>query len=98
MNNENNSSTTGSTAQILQIRQNNGQINVQNSITDVHQQQHQPKRSIQARFIDGEFSQSSKFHREKCFINDSHFNLKALESKFDNYFLYFSGANGFKDQ
>ena len=73
MNNENNSSTTGSTAQILQIRQNNGQINVQNSITDVHQQQHQPKRSIQARFIDGEFSQSSKFHREKCFINDSHF-------------------------
>ena len=72
MNNENNSSTTGSTAQILQIRQNNGQINVQNSITDVHQQQHQPKRSIQARFIDGEFSQSSKFHREKCFINDSH--------------------------
>ena len=60
MNNENGSSTTnGSTAQILQIRQNNGQINVQNSITDVHQ--HQQKRSIQARFIDGEFSQSSKF-------------------------------------
>ena len=59
MNNENGSSSTnGSTAQILQIRQNNGQINVQNSITDAHQ--HQPKRSIQARFIDGEFSQSGK--------------------------------------
>jgi len=59
MNNENGSSSTnGSTAQILQIRQNNGQINVQNSITDVHQ--HQQKRSIQARFIDGEFSQSTE--------------------------------------
>ena len=59
INNENGStSSSGSTAQILQIRQNNGQISVQNSITDAHQQQ--PKRSIQARFIDGEFSQSSK--------------------------------------
>ena len=47
--------TTGST-QVLQIRQNNG-INVQSSINEVHH----PKRSIQARFIDGEFSQSSKF-------------------------------------
>ena len=73
MNNDNNSSTTGSTAQILQIRQNNGQINVQNSITDVHhQQQHQQKRSIQARFIDGEFSQSSKFKLETYSISNGY--------------------------
>ena len=40
--------------QVLQIRQTNG-INIQNSIKELQQ-----KRSIQARFIDGEFSQSSK--------------------------------------
>ena len=47
--------STGS-AQVLKIRQNNG-VHVQGSINE---SQH-PKRSIQGRFIDGEFSQSSKF-------------------------------------